>query len=161
MTSISTSRLRSRKHALASLSDSTKFYVTQVAVYLDDGSCVSCVNAADFNSSPFGPLQIGPQGDVALYVTEVSPANGETRQQTNVRHASYGDRITYIPAARIRQITLRHQPYRPLIARLKNVFAKFSRASRAAGVPADPSPQAPSAEEQSPASVAKISSSDQ
>lgn len=132
--------------ALASLSDSTKFYVTQVAVYMDDGSCMSCVNAADFNGSPFGPLQIGPQGDVALYVTEVSPANGETRQQTNVRHADYGDRITYIPAARIRQITVRHQRHRPLMARLRKLFKKTSRASQAEEEASGQSPPGPSAE---------------
>jgi hypothetical protein len=119
--------------ALASLSGSTKYYVTQVAVYLDDGSCMSCVNAAHFNKSPFGPLQIGPNGDIALYVTEVSPADGDSREQTNVRHPEYGDRITYIPAARIRQITVRHleQHHRPLTARFKKFFGKSSRVSRA------------------------------
>jgi len=125
--------------ALASLSDSTKYYLTQVAVYLDDGSCVSCENASDFSESPFGPLQIGPQGDIALYVTEVSPVNGEPRHQPNVRHAEYGDRITYIPAARIRQITFRHQRYRPLIARFTEFFRKSSRASQAEAVASDPS----------------------
>lgn len=113
--------------ALASLTDSTKFYVTQVAVYLDDGSCVSCENAADFSGSPFGPLQIGPQGDIALYVTEVTPANGEARSQPNVRHEGFGDRITYIPAARIRQITVRHNRYRPAWVQLKEML--FNRAS--------------------------------
>lgn len=133
--------------ALASLSGSTRYYVTQVAVYLDDGSCMSCENAADFNKSPFGPLQIGPQGDIALYVTEISQADGATRPQLHVRNDHYGDRITYIPASRIRQIAVRHQPYRSTMKRLGERIRKSSRASPAAEAAAsDPFPSEPSAE---------------
>jgi hypothetical protein len=96
--------------ALVSLSGSTRYYVTQVAVLLDDGSWLSCLSASDFNNAPFGPFQIGPNGDIALYVTEISPADGADRPQLAVRDDAYGDRITYVPAARIRQITFRHRP---------------------------------------------------
>lgn len=142
--------------ALASLTDSTKFYVTQVAVYLDDGSCMSCENAADFGGSPFGPLQIGPQGDIALYVTEVTLANGDARNQPSVRHESFGDRITYIPAARIRQITVRHNRYKPAWMRLKEWLAnRASREAVPASDPPRPEQPEPSAESSHRASAAK------
>jgi hypothetical protein len=94
--------------ALASLSGSTRYYATQVSVLLDDGSSLSCLSAAEFSKSPFGPFQVGPNGDIALYVTEISPAEGDARPQPTVRDEAYGDRITYVPATRIRQITFRH-----------------------------------------------------
>jgi hypothetical protein len=112
--------------ALATISGSTKFFVTTVAVHLDDGTWMSCEDASAFNESPFGPYILGPNGDIAFYVTDISPVQGDARPQTTVRNASYGDRITYLPASRIKAITIRH-------------LAKPSRASRAAAS-ADPSP---------------------
>jgi hypothetical protein len=94
--------------ALASLSENTKCYVTQVAVLLDDGSWLSCLNAVDFNKAPFGPFQLGPSGDIALYVTDISEADGVEKPQLTLRDSAYGDRITYVPAARIKRITVRY-----------------------------------------------------
>jgi hypothetical protein len=94
--------------ALASLSENTKCYVTQVAVLLDDDSWLSCQSAAEFSRSPFGPFQLGPNGDIALYVTDISSADGVDKPQLTLRDPAYGDRITYVPAARIKQITVRY-----------------------------------------------------
>jgi hypothetical protein len=94
--------------ALASLSENTKCYVTQVAVLLDDGSWLSCQNAVDFSRAPFGPFQLGPNGDIALYVTDISGADGVDKPQLTLRDPAYGDRITYVPAARIKRITVRY-----------------------------------------------------
>jgi hypothetical protein len=96
--------------ALATLSGSTDFYVTQIAVLLDDGTWLRCDNARQFSGSPFGPCQLGPNGDVALYLTHEEPAQGEAKALTSVRDSYYGDRITYVPAARIKRITIRHVP---------------------------------------------------
>ncbi|WP_159011377.1 hypothetical protein [Bradyrhizobium sp. S69] len=94
--------------ALASLSENTKCYVTQVAVLLDDDSWLSCENAVEFTKAPFGPFQLGPNGDIALYVTDISLADGTEKPQLRLRDAAYGDRITYVPAARIKRITVRY-----------------------------------------------------
>ncbi len=53
--------------------DSTQHNVTQIAVYLDDYHLLELHDASKFSDSPFGPLQIGLKGDIALYVTEVAP----------------------------------------------------------------------------------------
>lgn len=96
--------------ALATLSANTKYKVSQVAVQLDDGSWMCCDETWRFADAPFGPFQLGPNGDVALYVTSIIPENGSPREQATVRDEHYGDRITYIPASRVRQITVRHVP---------------------------------------------------
>jgi hypothetical protein len=94
--------------ALASLSNNSRYRLTQVAVELDDGTWLRCDDARKFVGSPFGPLVLGPNGDVALYLTHEEPRDKEAKELKTVLHPDFGDRITYIPAARIRQITLRH-----------------------------------------------------
>jgi hypothetical protein len=123
--------------ALTSLGGSTRYYVTQVAVLLDDGSWLSCLSASEFSRSPFGPFQIGPNGDIALYVTEISPAEGDARPQPTVHDDAYGDRITYVPATRIRQITFRHRQ-KPSRSWLAAVFGQNSSPSEKEGPLAAP-----------------------
>jgi hypothetical protein len=64
--------------ALATLSANTKHRVSQVAVLLDDGDWLCCDDTRKFANSPFGPFQLGPNGDIAMYVTEIIPRR-ETR----------------------------------------------------------------------------------
>jgi hypothetical protein len=96
--------------ALATLSENTEHPVSQAAILLDDGTWLCCEETYKFANSPFGPVKLGPNGDVALYVTTITSPDGTSKPQTTIRDAYYGDRITYIPASRIKQITLRHLP---------------------------------------------------
>jgi hypothetical protein len=96
--------------ALATLSANNKYRVSQIALLLDDGSWLCCEATHKFAASPFGPLQLGPNGDVALYVTSIVSPDGEEQNQGSVCDPIYGDRITYVAASRIKQITLRHLP---------------------------------------------------
>jgi hypothetical protein len=95
--------------ALATLSDNSKFPVSQIAVLLDDGTWLRCDDVSKFIGAPFAPYLLGPNGDVALYLTHEEPSNGEAKVLKSVRDSYYGDRITYVPAARIKQITIRHK----------------------------------------------------
>jgi hypothetical protein len=95
--------------ALTTLSDNSKFKVTQAAVLLDDGTWLRCDTAQEFAGAPFAPYLLGANGDIALYLThEVSP-DGTVKTLKTVRDSFYGDRITYIPTTRIRRITIRHK----------------------------------------------------
>ena len=96
--------------ALATLTRSTKFYVTQVAVLLEDGTWLSCEDASQFADAPFGPCTIGPGADIGIYLTDEEKPDGTQKKFKTVRDSGYGDRITYIPASRIRQVTFRHRP---------------------------------------------------
>lgn len=94
--------------ALATLFADTKHDVGQIAVRLDDGRWLRCDDTRPFASCPFGPCVIGPEGDVALYLTHVDESDGTSRPQTTVLDQKYGDRIVYVPASRITEITMRH-----------------------------------------------------
>jgi hypothetical protein len=94
--------------ALDTLLGNSSHRISQIAVLLDDGTWLRCDDAAKFKDSPFGPCVLGPTGDVALYLTHEERLGSEARALTSVLSADYGDRITYIPAGRIKRVTLRH-----------------------------------------------------
>jgi hypothetical protein len=95
--------------ALATILDDRRSYITQIAVLLEDGTWLRCDDVQQFRGAPFWPCLIGPNGDVALYLTHEEPKDGEAKLLATVRDAIYGDRLTYIPAARIKQITMRRK----------------------------------------------------
>lgn len=95
--------------ALATLSGNTKHLVSQIGVELDNGTWLRCDDAAKFRDAPYGPFVIGPNGDVALYLTHEEPHGAPEKELKTVRLAGWGDRITYVPASRIRQIIIRHK----------------------------------------------------
>jgi hypothetical protein len=94
--------------ALATLSDNSKFGITQIAVLLDDGIWLRCDDVHRFDGAPFWPYLLGQNGDVALYLTQEESASGEVKTLTSVRDSYFGDRITYVPASRIKRIAIRH-----------------------------------------------------
>jgi hypothetical protein len=95
--------------ALATLTGDSKFGVTQIAVRLDDDRWLRCDDLRQFENAPFAPYVLGPNGDVALYLTHEETSDGELKLQSTVRDHNYGDRITYVPASRIKQIVIRHK----------------------------------------------------
>jgi hypothetical protein len=95
--------------ALATLSGNSRHPISQIAVELDDGTWMRCDHADKYKDTPFGPLTLGPEGDIALYLTHEEKLGQEPKELQTVRHPDWGDLITYIPAARIRQITFRHK----------------------------------------------------
>jgi hypothetical protein len=98
--------------AWAGLMANSSDYVSQVAVLTDDGTWLRCDDTRPFKDLSFGPCRLGPNGDVALYLThEQAPGKtaAEAKVLTTVRDADYGDRLTYIPAARIKRVTVRHK----------------------------------------------------
>jgi len=94
--------------ALVTLSLNSEYPISQIAVLLDDGTWLRCDNTAIFNDAPFAPFLLGPNGDVALYLTHEEKIGEEAKELKSVRDSHYGDRITYVPASQIRQINFRH-----------------------------------------------------
>jgi hypothetical protein len=94
--------------AWATLSHNSKFPISQIAVELDDGTWLRCDRAHMFADAPFGPAVLGPSGDIALYLTHIEPKDQEAKELKTVRLEEWGDRITYVPAARVRQVTIRY-----------------------------------------------------
>lgn len=86
--------------------------VSQIAVHLDDGTWLNCADTRPFVDDPFGPCTMGANGDVALYVTQEIEPDGTSSDNPGIRHPSEGVRITYVPASRVRRVTIRHAPLR-------------------------------------------------
>ena len=93
--------------AWLSISHDQEHYFTQLAVILDNGSCLSCDDLVQFANSPNGPAIFGTDGDLALYVTHIKKASGDLSQQTSIIDEYHGDRMTYIPSDKIARITFR------------------------------------------------------
>lgn len=85
-----------------------RHYVTQITVFLDDGSVLCCRDARQFAEAPYGPCVLGVNGDIAFYVTHAEqPGSGCFSERTGVRNPWYGDDMTYVPASRIREMRIR------------------------------------------------------
>lgn len=83
-------------------------FVTQITVFLDDGSVLCCKDARQFAQAPYGPCVLGANGDIAFYVTHIErPGTGCFTERSDVRSSWYGDDMTYIPANRIREMRIR------------------------------------------------------
>jgi hypothetical protein len=98
--------------ALASISANTNCYLSQIAVLTEDGTWLRCDDTTKFKDAPFGPCLIGPNGDVALYLTHEEPPGKRARKLKTVRDSYYGDRLTYVPAPRIKRVALRYRSRR-------------------------------------------------
>ncbi len=96
--------------ALATLSANTSYPVSQIGVQLDDGTWLECVETSRFNDAPYGPCILGMDGDVGLYLTHIEKPDGTRKEMETVHDSECGHRLTYVPASRIRRITLRHLP---------------------------------------------------
>ncbi len=93
--------------AWLAISHDQEHYFSQLAVILDDGSCLSCEDLVQFAHSPNGPAVFGTDGDLALYVTHITKTSGELSEQRSVTDPYHGDRMTYIPSDKIARITFR------------------------------------------------------
>lgn len=95
--------------AWARLQGDSRNVLTQISALLDDETWVRCDNAYSFKNAPHGPCILGTNGDLALYVTHVELKDG-TEQEAPATHVDgWGDQLTYIPAAKIRQVVIRYR----------------------------------------------------
>ena len=102
--------------AWARLQENRSIRVSQIAVWLNDGSRLICDDASLFTGLPYAPYVLGTNGDVLLYVTHVRPARaaGERespalKSQVTTLDATRGVRVTYVPSSQIARVTIRHE----------------------------------------------------
>jgi hypothetical protein len=105
--------------ALVSLMNDTKHDLTQIAVKLDDGTQLRCEDTSQFAHLPFGPCQLGPSGDIALYLTHADEPDGTEKVQEHVHDPDYGSRLVYIPAARVKEVAVRYKRRRSRLRPLR------------------------------------------
>lgn len=85
----------------------SRTYVSQVSVQLDDDSWLFCDDTRKFAESPYGPCVLGSNGDVAIYATHKCLPGQEIIEDPDVRDVHHGDKLTYVPAGKIRRVSLR------------------------------------------------------
>ena len=84
-----------------------RVFCSQLTVQLDDDRWLFCNDTRPFANAPFGPCIFGPDGDVALYVTHKCDPDGEIVPAETIRDPYHGDEMTYVPASRVRKISMR------------------------------------------------------
>lgn len=81
--------------------------VSQISVEIDDGRILECRDTSLFMSAPQASCLLGAQGDIALHVTHETLVDGQEKTLHDIERDGYGTLITYIPAARVRTVSLR------------------------------------------------------
>jgi len=83
---------------------------TQLSVVLADDSTLMCNSMSRFSDMPDGPCSFGPNGDLALYVTDIKPKYGPSRPQSSViSEFDKGAKITYVPKEQIKRVLIRRK----------------------------------------------------
>lgn len=89
----------------------TNHDVSQVRVDMDDGTQLFCEDLSKFANAAIRPVIVGNDGSVAMYVTHVyrRGQNGDEIEtpRSDVISRDWGDRMTLIPASRIKALELR------------------------------------------------------
>lgn len=95
--------------AWARLQENRSVRVSQIAVWLNDGSRLICEDVAKFDGLPYAPFILGTNGDVLIYVSHTRPKDGDPKEQPTTLVEGAGARVTYIPASQIARVTIRHE----------------------------------------------------
>lgn len=82
---------------------------TQITVLKKDGITVQCERLDDFKDAPFGPVILGQDGSIAMYVTDYRDKTGQW-ETVSPEHGDWGPEITVIPATEISEVRIRHNP---------------------------------------------------
>lgn len=94
--------------AWRTVTSSTDFWFNQVSVQLKDGTWLECRDTQQFSTRPHGPMTLGQNGDVAIYVTEVTQPNEKIAvPQSNILNDDWGSCLTYVPSEQIKRLTFR------------------------------------------------------
>lgn len=82
---------------------------SQLSVTTDDDRIYHCTNTGLFADAAIELPDIDREGNVALYCDKLTLPDGTEKEQSTTRTEGWGDRLTYIPASRIRRVQLRVQ----------------------------------------------------
>lgn len=82
---------------------------TRIVVTMKNGRQMMCSDLRPFDAAPMGPCLLGPDGSVALYVTDQRDSNAaDWQEQTPVDPANlaWGYEMTFIPAAEVARVAV-------------------------------------------------------
>lgn len=88
----------------------TQYRVTEIFVYLKDGSGLLSRLPGNYEEWPNGPFTLGNHGDISLYVTHRKSINGDDWvEYEGVVHQSWGALATWVPADQIARVDIRRR----------------------------------------------------
>lgn len=82
---------------------------TRLIVYLKSGSRLMCDDLRRFQSAPLGPCLFGPDGSVALYVTDIrkqGEASWQSEAPFDPENLWFGYNFTQLPATEIERVVV-------------------------------------------------------
>lgn len=79
---------------------------SQLVVTLKSGDSYESYPLGRFNGYPNGPCVLGSDGSIGMYVTYITPAEGDGREVEDVDDGD-GFRMTFIPSTEIAEVDLR------------------------------------------------------
>ena len=99
------------------LQENRSIRVSQIAVWLNDGSRLICEDVSLFMGLPYAPYVLGTNGDVLLYVTHIRPKQPDdpnadrpaAKPQPTLLDPKFGALVTYVPVTKIECVTIRHE----------------------------------------------------
>lgn len=80
---------------------------TQIVVRKKDGEAVMCERLSDFQTAPFGPYMLGPDGSIGLYVTSYRLNAGAEWVDNPIGVTEWGKPFTVIAADQVGEIEIR------------------------------------------------------
>jgi hypothetical protein len=83
---------------------------SQITVVKKDGVTLQCERLDDFKKAPFGPMILGQDGSIALYVTDYRSKESGEWEKIDPYHGDWGPELTIIPAGEISEVRIRHAP---------------------------------------------------
>lgn len=95
------------KTTWARIIQDTSIAPKQIVVQMKDGSKYTCDDVQSFGAAPIPLYYTDTEGNLAIYVTHRTATDGVETLVDAVRHDSWGDRITYIPAKDIANVDIR------------------------------------------------------
>lgn len=83
---------------------------SSITVVKKDGTILMCGKLSDFAKAPFGPMVLGQDGSIALYVTSSRAKGSEEWVDADPYYEDWGPEITIIPAGEVSEVRIRHNP---------------------------------------------------
>ncbi|WP_291968555.1 hypothetical protein [Candidatus Symbiopectobacterium sp.] len=93
--------------------DQRGYYVSEIYVYLKNGSTLLSEAPGHFEGQPCGCFVLGNEKDILLYVThEKAAGSTDWKECSDVLHEAWGALATYVPADQIARVQVRRTKFK-------------------------------------------------
>lgn len=90
------------------LTQDTTIAPTQISVSLKNGSRLNCNDVPAFAEMPVPSFYTDDDGNIAMYVTSRTNADGAVTEMNQIIDSDFGSRVTFIPKEEIARVAIRY-----------------------------------------------------